>query len=891
MSYKAHFGADIRRFFLAPNTFAGLQERLISLFRLREPHITWRDVDGDVVTIACEEDLAAACAAAGGSGQTLRIFVSDREPTAAAGREEGRDLLLSLSDVVVVSGEALVSPSSTGQGGRGSERVRAPPPSTRSLASPASGAGLGAQSPLDDVFGPAGELVVGASAHDAAAAAAAVADPQEANPPPATPATPISPRHVGPGRAVLPELPTIAEHAAAVMVARHEGEASPHPAPQPSPSPAVQVPVRLGGRAGAEVFVLPPLAEDDAGHEEGVGGQQANGLAVNGGIIGGTVDGAGAPAPNTPAAASLSPAPVPAPARDVADPAPTTQITPAPAPVPVAHAPAPTPTPRPAPAPPAGAEPARAGRSPGAGLRTAPPPPGVPGHAHSHSSGHAGITAAAAGPGIQHSSSTPVGASPAAPSSRPSSMSLATHPLTGTTHASAQTFSSVPVSALPSLSPSSTAASLTATATVPRTASIGSAPPAPPGPAPVVHRPAPAPPPGAAEKRELADYKENLQTHTKGIFRKKVSIESLLSWSREPISKPMLLTIDKRLRKDAVELFRLVLGFMGDRPIKGREPNQLALEIVTRCWDLTSGPALRDEIYIQLCKQTYMNRNLPSCEAGWVLLFICLNFFPPSQKFNSYLQGYISRNIGSGQLGLINTYAESCLKRLERVQQTGAKRGSKNPTIEEVNHAQASIIRPPVFGSSLEEVMESQQEKHPNARVPLVIKTLAQAILDHNGPQTEGLFRVPGDIDSVNTLKLALNQNNPLPPLSDPHVPGSALKLWFRELPHPLIGHDLYEECLASFDNPAAAIATVSRLPTANYNTLLFIIHFLQLIGRPENQKITKMTMDNLAMVWAPNFLRCLSSDPMIIFTNARKEMSFVRVLLLNWDTSSAETL
>lgn len=395
----------------------------------------------------------------------------------------------------------------------------------------------------------------------------------------------------------------------------------------------------------------------------------------------------------------------------------------------------------------------------------------------------------------------------------------------------------------------------------------------------------------AADKRELMDYKENLQTHTKGLFRKKVSIESLLSWSREPISKPMLLTIEKQLRKDAVDMFRLVLAYMGDRPIKGREPNSLALEIVTRCWDLSHGTALRDEIFIQLCKQTYMNRNLASCEAGWILLFVCLNFFPPSQKFFTYLQGYISRNIGTGQLGLINTYAESCLKRSERVHQTGAKRGSKNPTIEEVNHAQASIIRPPVFGSSLEEVMESQHERLPTMKVPQVIKVLAQAILDNNGPQTEGLFRVPGDIDSVNMLKLALNQSQPLPELSDPHVPGSALKLWFRELPEPLIGHDLYDDCLAHFDNPAGAIAVIQKLPSVNYHTLLFIAHFLQRIGRVENQKITKMTMDNLAMVWAPNFLRCFATDPMVIFTNARKEMSFVRLLLLHWDTSAAETL
>ena len=73
----------------------------------------------------------------------------------------------------------------------------------------------------------------------------------------------------------------------------------------------------------------------------------------------------------------------------------------------------------------------------------------------------------------------------------------------------------------------------------------------------------------------------------------------------------MLLTHDKRVRKDAIELFRLVQMFMGDRSApRGKEPNQIAHEIVTKCWDPSNGVTLRDEIYIQLCKQTYMNRQL-----------------------------------------------------------------------------------------------------------------------------------------------------------------------------------------------------------------------------------------------------------------------------------------
>lgn len=412
-------------------------------------------------------------------------------------------------------------------------------------------------------------------------------------------------------------------------------------------------------------------------------------------------------------------------------------------------------------------------------------------------------------------------------------------------------------------------------------------PPAPPLP---MHRPAPGPPGAAGESKDLTEYRENLATHKKGLFRKKVSIATMLSWTKEAITKPMLLTHPRRVRKDAVDLFRTIQVFMGDRPGRGREPAQGALEIVSKCWDVSNGTSLRDEIFIQLCKQTSSNKNTASCEQGWLLLFICLNFFPPSNKFFSYLQGYISRNT-SGQPGVVCSYAESCLKKLERVQQAGAKRGSQQPTLAEIEHARQSILHPPVFGSPLEDVMEAQQETQPGARIPVVLKSLTSAILESRGAQTEGIFRVPGDIDAVNALRLNLNQGNLISSFVDPHVPGSALKLWFRELPSPIIGADLYDSCISHSDSAASAIAVIGQMPELNHNVLMFIVHFLQIIGRPENQRITKMSYDNLAMVWAPNFLRCPSEDPMVIFNNTRKEMAFVRLLLLNWDTSAAASL
>lgn len=62
--------------------------------------------------------------------------------------------------------------------------------------------------------------------------------------------------------------------------------------------------------------------------------------------------------------------------------------------------------------------------------------------------------------------------------------------------------------------------------------------------------------------------------------------------------------------------------------------------------------------------------------------------------------------------------------------------------------------------------------------------------------------------------------------------------------------------------------------------------YYLQIFAQPSNVGRTKMDVNNLAMVMAPNCLRCQSDDPRIIFENTRKEMSFLRMLIVHLDTS-----
>uniref|UniRef100_A0A8C8SHX4 Rho GTPase activating protein 39 n=1 Tax=Pelusios castaneus TaxID=367368 RepID=A0A8C8SHX4_9SAUR len=417
----------------------------------------------------------------------------------------------------------------------------------------------------------------------------------------------------------------------------------------------------------------------------------------------------------------------------------------------------------------------------------------------------------------------------------------------------------------------------------------------------------------------MADWaSKNLNLHTQGIFRRRLSLSNMLSWNGGSIRKPMLITSNHTIKKEACEMFKLVQIYMGDRQAR-MDQNHVALVTVTKCWSMQG---LRDELYIQLIRQTTDNVCYRSLARGWELMAISLAFFSPSPKFQSYLEGYIYRHLdqvndeniaqrikelldlknkknsksrkkrkqNTEDEGLpISTYARFCYRKLQKVAVTGGKKGLRKPTVEEIAHARSAIVTPSLFGSSLEEIMARQQDTCPDSRLPWVQTQLSQQVLALGGEQTEGIFRVPGDIDEVNALKLQVDQWRIPKNLSDPNIPASLLKLWYRELEEPVIPQQFYRECISSYDNPSAAVAVVQLLPELNRLVLCYLIHFLQIFARPANVGKTKMDVNNLAMVMAPNCLRCQSDDPRVIFENTRKEMSFLRMLVVHLDTSFIE--
>ncbi|XP_032231611.2 rho GTPase-activating protein 39 isoform X2 [Nematostella vectensis] len=390
--------------------------------------------------------------------------------------------------------------------------------------------------------------------------------------------------------------------------------------------------------------------------------------------------------------------------------------------------------------------------------------------------------------------------------------------------------------------------------------------------------------------RGLGAYESYLNQHTKGLFRRKrVSLASMMSWSKVPIKKPLILMSDRQLKKDAVDVFKLILGYMGDRPIRVKTTRDIALDICTRGWET---PLIRDEIYLQICKQTTDNGNSESLRRGWELMSICLTLFPPSTKFHSYLEGYITRHLNCEDDNLevdISDYPRYCHKQLAKISKTGAKRGLRKPTPDDIQQAEYHVFHPSMFGATLEDIMQRQESDFPSLKLPWILTTLAEAVLHHDGARTEGIFRVPGDIDEVNALKLRLDRYEPPDNVSDPHVPASLLKLWFRELNDPLIPAEYYEKCIMNCDDATVATALILSLPEINRLVLSYLIRFLQIFSLMEVSSLTKMDVNNLAMVWAPNCLRNPSDNLQEVWENTRREMTFVRTLLWNLDTSYME--
>ncbi|KAL7748031.1 hypothetical protein RI367_006577 [Sorochytrium milnesiophthora] len=180
--------------------------------------------------------------------------------------------------------------------------------------------------------------------------------------------------------------------------------------------------------------------------------------------------------------------------------------------------------------------------------------------------------------------------------------------------------------------------------------------------------------------------------------------------------------------------------------------------------------------------------------------------------------------------------------------------------------AQSSHASSGQFGVPLDALMGPQCEKG----IPLVIKTCTHYILSNDGLAEEGLFRRSPVSQELRSAKQAFNSGS-VPPFDQftmpTHVAASLIKMFFRELPTPLIPSSMYRT-LASLTTSEPVERHVAfiqhevfpQLPPPALPLLAVVCHLLHQVSRKSETNL--MTASNLVRVFAPNLVR--GDDPLM---------------------------
>ena len=163
--------------------------------------------------------------------------------------------------------------------------------------------------------------------------------------------------------------------------------------------------------------------------------------------------------------------------------------------------------------------------------------------------------------------------------------------------------------------------------------------------------------------------------HRKGWFKRTFrvgsafSTEKLMEWKKSLIKKS-LLKENRHLDALAIQLFKNLMSYMGDRK-SSKGSKEHCKKILKLCLSAPTG--IRDEVYVQLMKQTTKNPRKDSERRGWEVLTQCLSFFPPSKMIVDTVKDYIEKAIvrEGGQVTYTSTPSNlATIKAMTRDQHT-----------------------------------------------------------------------------------------------------------------------------------------------------------------------------------------------------------------------------
>eukprot|EP01087_Luapelamoeba_hula_P003889 TRINITY_DN1376_c1_g1_i3.p1 TRINITY_DN1376_c1_g1~~TRINITY_DN1376_c1_g1_i3.p1 ORF type:complete len:1143 (-),score=188.42 TRINITY_DN1376_c1_g1_i3:1037-4465(-) len=223
------------------------------------------------------------------------------------------------------------------------------------------------------------------------------------------------------------------------------------------------------------------------------------------------------------------------------------------------------------------------------------------------------------------------------------------------------------------------------------------------------------------------------RSKSKRVFKRKMPTSNLLSWTKDSLPTPLLKHSSSKIDKEALQAFHLVQMYMGDAPSK-KSRDKLAWRLLQYGFNHTE---LRDELYLQISKQTTHNPHPESRYLGWELMVIFMETFPSTKDFESHLTSYIGMTVkslekaGSGRKppGMsagasdpvhsreddekVLKMARYCMERLNARLEKKKAVVSHALTPEELEYFRIAPFTNRSFGTRLEEVMKAQAKKGP----------------------------------------------------------------------------------------------------------------------------------------------------------------------------------
>ncbi|XP_021239234.1 rho GTPase-activating protein 32-like isoform X2 [Numida meleagris] len=173
---------------------------------------------------------------------------------------------------------------------------------------------------------------------------------------------------------------------------------------------------------------------------------------------------------------------------------------------------------------------------------------------------------------------------------------------------------------------------------------------------------------------------------------------------------------------------------------------------------------------------------------------------------------------------------------------------------------QWETVKDRVFGCDLaEHLLHSGQD------VPQVLKSCVELIEQHG--VVRGIYRLSGVTSRIQKLRQEF-ESEQIPELTDVrdvHSVSSLCKMYFRELPSPLLCDHLYEkfsEAVSAATDEERLVRMqdiLQQLPPPHYRTLEYLMRHLACLAG--SSAVTNMHAKNLAIVWAPNLLRSPQSE------------------------------